>query len=94
MLRTAYTARLTSKRTGLPPSMEDEDVSDNSDSEEEDEADEDSNGLCRDLDCDPVLTFVHQYPQLKSTTRTTIPTRKTPIVMTVVCSISIEYQLI
>ncbi|KAF8552758.1 hypothetical protein OG21DRAFT_1339009 [Imleria badia] len=29
--------------TGLPPSVEDEDLSDNSDSEEEDEADEDSN---------------------------------------------------
>ena len=42
------TARLTFSRTGLPPSMGDEDLSDNSDSEAEDEADEDSNGSCRE----------------------------------------------
>lgn len=40
-----FTAILTFERTGLPPSGEDDDLSDNSDSEEEDEADEDSNGL-------------------------------------------------
>ncbi|KAH0832230.1 hypothetical protein J3R83DRAFT_13201 [Lanmaoa asiatica] len=37
------TIQLIFKRTGLPPSMDDGDLSDNSESEEEDEADEDSN---------------------------------------------------
>lgn len=74
--------------------MEDDDLSDNSESEEEDEADEDSNGLYCDLDRDVVLTLLHEPSQPRSTTRTTIPMRKIRIVMTVVCNICIEYQLI
>jgi hypothetical protein len=66
--------------------VEDDNLSD-SDSEEEDEADEDSNGLCHDPDHGVVLMFFHEPSQPKSTTRTTIPTRKIPIAMMVVCNI-------
>lgn len=45
------------QRTGLPPSAEDDELSDNSGSEEEDEADEDSNGLCFGLDRGVMLTL-------------------------------------
>jgi len=79
------------ERTGLPPSVEDEDLSD-SESEEADEADEDSNGWCRDLDRDVVLMFFHEPSQPKSITRTTIPTRKILIVTTVACNFLVEYQ--
>lgn len=72
------------ERTGLPPSAEDDELSDNSDSEEEDEADEDSNGLCSDVSRDVALTLIYELSQPKSTTRTTIPMTKILIPMMVV----------
>lgn len=69
-------------------------MSDNSESEEEDEADEDSNGLCCDLDRGVVLMFLYEPSQPRSTIRTTIPMRNIRTAMMVVCNICIEYQLI